>query len=112
MKLYKFGFSKYRASMSRKVLEVEEKPKTYIATETSWKTRVNKSSIGTVDLYDNVYLLEDDERKAKEIFCEKLKGEISRIKSDIERKEKEITDVEQIISEFQKADDNTDESRT
>lgn len=98
MKLYKFCFSKCRPTVNRYVLEVEEKPKTYMTTETCWRTRIGKSDIGTVDGFDNVYLLEDDERKAKEIFCEKLKGEIVRKKSCIEDVKKEIGKTEEIIA--------------
>lgn len=37
MKLYKFSFSTYRPNVRKEVLEVEEKPKTYMTTNTSWK---------------------------------------------------------------------------
>lgn len=76
MKLYKFSFSTYRADVRKEVIDVEEKPKTYITTSKPWKSRINKSDIGQVNAYNNVYLLEDDEKKARELFCERLKSDI------------------------------------
>lgn len=105
MKLYKFCFSEYRTTIDKYVLEAEEKQKSYMTTETHWRTRINKSDIGTVDNYDNVYLLEDDEKKAKEIFCRELKSRIERKKSYIKDRQKEITTMEGIIAEFQKTED-------
>ena len=70
-KLYKFSLNSWDKKMSKDVLELEEKPKTYMTTNTTWKTRIRKSDIGKVTEYDEVQLLEDDERKARELFCEK-----------------------------------------
>lgn len=105
MKLYKFCFTTYGENFNKYVLEVEEKPKTYMTTEAGWRTRINKSDIGIVDSYDNVYLLEDDEKKAREIFCDRLNSEIEREKSKIEDSNKRIKRMEEIIKKFSGAED-------
>lgn len=97
MKLYKFSFSTHRSNVRKEVLEVEEKPKTYMTTNTSWKTRINKSDIGKVSVYDNVYLLEDDEKKARELFCEKLRSDICMERGRIEDLNKRIAEYENLI---------------
>ena len=100
MKLYKFSFSTYRSDVRKEVLEVVEKPKTYMTTNTTWKTRINKSDIGKVNAYDNVYLLEDDEKKARELFCEKLKSDICKEQVRIECANKRISEYENLIKEL------------
>lgn len=100
MRLYKFDFSTYRSNVRKEVLEVEEKPKTYMTTNTSWKTRINKSDIGKVNAYDNVYLLEDDEKKARELFCEKLRSNICMVRRRIEDANKGIAEYEKLIKEI------------
>lgn len=100
MKLYKFSFSTYRADVRKEVIDVEEKPKTYITTNTTWKTRINKSDIGRVSAYNNVYLLEDDEKKARELFCEKLRFDIHKEKGKIESANKRISEYENLIKEL------------
>lgn len=100
MKLYKFSFSTYRLDVRKEVLEVEEKPKTYMTTKTAWKTRINKSDIGKVNAYDNVYLLEDDEKKARELFCEKLRSDIRTEQGRIESANKRISEYENLIKEI------------
>lgn len=100
MKLYKFSFRTYRSDVGKEVLEVEEKPKTYMTTNTTWKTRINKSDIGKVNTYDNVYLLEDDEKKARELFCEKLKSDICKEQERIESANKRISEYENLIKEL------------
>lgn len=100
MKLYKFSFSTYRADVRKEVLEVEEKPKTYITTNTDWKSRINKSDIGRVNTYDNVYLLEDNEQKARELFCEKLRSDIHTEKERIESANKRISEYENLIKDL------------
>lgn len=100
MKLYKFSFSTYRSGVRKEVLEVVEKPKTYMTTNTTWKTRINKSDIGRVNAYDNVYLLEDDEKKARELFREKLKLNIHKEKWKIESANKMISEYENLIKEL------------
>lgn len=100
MKLYKFSFSTYRTDVRKEVLEVEEKPKTYMTTNTTWKTRINKSDIGRINAYDNVYLLEDDEKKARELFCEKLKSDIQGQRGRIADAKKEIEKLENLIKEL------------
>lgn len=86
--------------MSKEALEVEEKPKTYMTTNTSWKTRINKSDIGRVNNYDNVYLLEDNEKEARELFCEKLKSDIQGQQGRIANAKKEIEKLENLIKEL------------
>lgn len=100
MKLYKFSFSTYRLGVGKEVLEVEEKTKTYITTNTDWKSRINKSDIGRVNTYDNVYLLEDNEEKARELFCEKLRSDIRTEKERIESANKRISKYENLIKEL------------
>lgn len=100
MKLYEFIFSTYRADIRKDVLDVEEKPKTYIATNTTWKSRINKSDIGNVDPYNHVYLLEDDEKKARELFCEKLRSDICTEQGRIKSANKRISEYENLIKEL------------
>ena len=102
MQIYKFSFRGWNSEVSKEVLEVEEKPKTYMTTNTTWKTRINKSDIGKVNAYDNVYLLEDDEKKARELFCEKLRSDIRRQQGRIKDVEKEIANMENLIKELLK----------
>ena len=87
MKLYKFTLSTWRGvTVSKTVLEVEEKPKTYITVNERWKTRISKSEIGVPGGWDEetLYLLEDDIEKAKAIFVESLKGKIELEQEKIE----------------------------
>lgn len=100
MKLYKFSFSTYRSDVRKEVLEVEEKPKTYMTTNTTWKTRINKPDIGKVNAYDNVYLLEDDEKKARELFCKKLRSNIRTEQGRIKGANKRILEYENLIKEL------------
>lgn len=86
MQLYKFTLSTWRGTkVLRTVLEVEEKPKTYMTTE-KWKTRILKSDVGVVSGYNNgtLYLLENDMEKAKNIFAESLKNKIASEKNKLE----------------------------
>ena len=87
MKLYRFTLSTWRVvKVSRTVLEVEKKPKTYMTVNESWKTRISKSDVGVVSGYSNntLYLLDDDMEKAKSMFAESLKGKIKSEKLKIE----------------------------
>ena len=87
MKLYQFTLSTGKSiEVLKKILEVEEKPKTYIKRGAYTATRILKSDIGILSGYDNstLYLLEDDEEKAKSIFIELLKNRILREKQNIE----------------------------
>ena len=89
MKLYKFMFTTYGGTkITKKVLEAEEKPKTYSVFDGMWTSRVNKKDIGVVREYcrDTVILLEDDMENAKEIFAENLKRKILVEKESIEQK--------------------------
>lgn len=104
MELFKFDLNTWRGvKISRTVLEVEEKPKTYMTVNEHWKTRILKSDIGILSGYDNstLYLLEDDINKAKNIFIESLKGKIEReeikIKTTIKRCNECITKYEDAI---------------
>lgn len=100
MKLYKFSFSTYRTDVRKEVLDVEEKPKTYTTTNTAWKSRINKLDVGRSNSYNNVYLLEDDEKKARELFCEKLKSDIQGKLERIKNIEKDIANTENLIKEL------------
>lgn len=100
MKLYKFSFSTYRADVRKEVIDVEEKPKTYITTSKPRKSRINKSDIGRVNMYNNVYLLEDNEQKARELYCEKLRSDIHTEKERIESANKRISEYENLIKEL------------
>ena len=101
MKLYKFSLCMWRGvNVSREVLEVEEKPKTYIERKEYYSSRISKSDIGVLSGYDNstLYLLEDDMEKAKSIFAESLKYKIEMEKEKIERCKKHIQEYENGIS--------------
>lgn len=100
MKLYKFWFSTYDLGVRKEVLDVEEKPKTYTTTNTAWKSRISKSDIGKVNAYDSVHLLEDDEKKARELYCEKLRSDIQRKLERIKNMEKDIANTENLIKEI------------
>ena len=102
MKLYRFNLSSWRdTKITKTVLEVEEKPKTYITNE-GWKQRIPKSEIGVASGYSNeiVYLLEDDMEKAKSIILEVLKGKIESEKRKIENTIKYCNDN---IAKYEKA---------
>ena len=112
MNLYKFTLSTWSdTAVSRKVLEVEEKPKTYMTVNEYWKTRIPKSDVGVVSGYSNdtLYLLEDDMEKAKAIFAESLKGKIKSEKLKIENTIKycneRIAEYEKGISELLKGEE-------
>lgn len=103
MQIYKFSFrtwDSWNREVEKEVLEVEEKPKTYMTTNSTWKTRINKSDIGKVNAYNNVYLLEDDEKKARELFCEKLRSDIRTEQGRIESANKRISEYENLIKEL------------
>ena len=103
MKLYKFMLTTYgETKITKQVLEAEENPKTYSVFDGMWTSRVNKKDIGVASGYfgDTVILLEDDMEKAKEIFAENLKREISVVKESIEQK---INIGNEIISNLEKA---------
>lgn len=100
MKLYKFGFSTYRADVRKEVIDVEEKPKTYTTTSKPRKSRINKSDIGWVNMYGNVYILEDNEQRARELFCEKLRSDIQRQLERIKDMEKDIANTENLIKQI------------
>ena len=102
MKLYKFMLTTYgETKITKKVLEAEEKPKTYSVFDDMWTSRVNKKDIGVAIGYfgDTVILLEDDMEKAKEIFAENLKRKISVEKESIEQK---INTGNELISNWEK----------
>lgn len=112
MKLYKFTLSTWRGTkVSRTVLEVEEKPKTYMTVNERWKTRISKSDVGVVSGYSNdtLYLLEDDMEKAKSMFAESLKGKIESEKRKIENTIKccneRIAEYENSIAELLKGEE-------
>lgn len=101
MYLYRFELSTWRKTeITRTVVEVEEKPKTYMTVNERWNTRILKSDVGVLSGYDNgiLYLLEDDMKKATQIFVESLKNKIeaekNRIQSAIESSNKKIAEYE------------------
>ena len=103
MKLYKFELSTYgKTEITKGVIEVEEKPKTYSVFDSMWTSRVNKKDIGVASGYFGytVILLEDDMEKAKEIFAENLKRKISVEKESIEQK---INTGNESVSNWEKA---------
>lgn len=73
-------------SISRDVLDVEEKPKTYMTVGERWRVRIFKSDIGVLSGYDNktLYLLEDDMETAKNMFAELLRHKIEKERRKIE----------------------------
>ena len=102
MKLYKFMLTMYgETKITKKVLEAEEKPKTYSVFDGAWTSRVNKKDIGVASEYCGytVILLEDDMENAKEIFAENLKRKISVEKESIEQK---INTGNELISNWEK----------
>lgn len=109
MYLYKFESNTWRETkITRTVVEVEEKPKTYMTLNERWRTRILKSDVGILSGYDNgtLYLLEDDMEKATEIFVESLKNKIeaerNRIQSAIESSNKRIAEYENGIEVLSK----------
>ena len=100
MKLYKFELSTYgKTKITKRVIEAEEKPKTYSVFNGTWTSRVNKKDIGVAS-GDTVILLEDDMEKVKEIFAENLKRKILAEKASIEQK---IKNGNERISRWEKA---------
>lgn len=109
MYLYKFELKTWRKTeITRTVVEVEEKPKTYIKVGSMFNTRILKSDVGVLSGYANstLYLLEDDMKKATQIFVESLKNKIEkekkRIQDAIESSNKEIAEYENGIEVLSK----------
>lgn len=112
MKLYKFDLSTWRGTtVSRTVLEVEEKPKTYIEKIQYCSSRIFKSDIGVLSGYDNsiLYLLEDDMEKAKSMFVESLKRKIEtekiKLEYTIKSTNERIAEYENAIAELLKGEE-------
>lgn len=109
MYLYRFELNTWRETkIIRTVVEVEEKPKTYMTINECWKTRILKSDVGVLSGYDNgiLYLLEDDMKKVTEIFVKSLKNKIeaekNRIQIAIESSNKKIAEYENDIEVLSK----------
>ena len=109
MYLYKFELNTWiETKITRMVVEVEEKPKTYMTINECWKTRILKSDVGVLNGYSNstLYLLEDDMEKATQIFIESLKNKIEaekkRIQNAIESSNKRIAEYENGIEVLSK----------
>ena len=109
MYLYKFELNTWRETkITRTVVEVEKKPKTYIKTGVLSNTRILKSDVGALSGYNNriLYLLEDDMKKATQIFVESLKNKIEaekkRIQNTIESSNKRIAEYENGIEVLSK----------
>lgn len=112
MKLYRFTLSTWRGvKIHKNVLEVEEKPKTYIEKGEYSRSRILKSDVGVLSGYDRctLYLLEDDMKKAKSMFIESLKKKIEiekqRIENITESCNREITEYENGIAELLKGEE-------
>lgn len=112
MKLYKFSLHTWRGvKVYRDVLEVEEKPKTYIERGKYSSSRILKSDVGVLSGYDRctLYLLEDDMQKAKYMFIESLKNKIEiekqRIENITESCNRNITEYENGIAELLKREE-------
>lgn len=94
MNIYQFTFNTFGKTLKvkKQILEVEEKPKTYIRINVGWSSRINKTDIGVVSGYlkDVVLLLEDNIERAKELFLEEIKRKISNEENKIEHSKKEI----------------------
>ena len=112
MNLYKFYLSTWKSvKVSREVLEVEEKPKTYIMRGNICDTRILKSDVGALSGYDNntLYLLEDDMEKAKSMFAEslkcKIKSEKLKIENTIKSCNERIAEYENSIAELLKGEE-------
>lgn len=107
MYLYKFRLMYDYKTVVREVIEVEEKPKTYMTTG-RFRSVIKKSDIGICTGFDNsvVFLLEDDISKANKLYIEKLKRMSENTKIALERKiertKQEIEDIENGISILQK----------
>lgn len=109
MYLYKFELNTWRETkITRTVVEVEEKPKTYIKTGVLSNTRILKSDVGVLSGCDNrtLFLLENDMEKATQIFVESLKNKIEaekkRIQNTIESSNKRIAEYENGIEVLSK----------
>ena len=106
MKLYEFTIDTFGiVKIYKRVIEVEEKPKTYMTVGRLFTSRINKSDIGVLSGYskNTVLLLEDDFKKAKEIFLKKLDNvvrclevQIKNKKEDIVKTEKQILDLKEM----------------
>lgn len=87
MNLYRFSLRIMGDErISKRVLEVEEKNKSYAVINDRYEKRVLKSEIGVSSGYNKttVYLLEDDIEKAKSILVESLKAKIECEKQSVE----------------------------
>ena len=109
MYLYKFELNTWiETKITRMVVEVEEKHKTYMTVNERRKTRILKSDVGVLSGYYNgtLYLLEDDMEKATQIFVESLKNKIEaekeRIQSAIESSNMRISEYENGIEVLSK----------
>lgn len=109
MQLYKFELNTWRETkITRTVVEVEEKPKTYMTVNERWKTKILKSDVGVLSGYANgtLYLLEDDMERATQIFVESLKNKIEaekkRIQAAIESSNNKIAEYENSLEVLSK----------
>ena len=77
MKIYKFCYNQFQNRISKEEIEAEEKKKTYMLGCAGCRSMINKDSIGHVDFYNNLFLLEDNEKLAIGLFLEKMGNELS-----------------------------------
>lgn len=93
MKIYKYKFNNWKkTTVTKQVLEYDEKPKCYERRDTWSRERVRKADIGKAVGYseDVVYLLEDNFAQAREVFVGALKRKIWLEKQRIEQAESRI----------------------
>lgn len=94
MKLYVYSF--YDGKLNCKEVEVEEKPKTYKALSANlpfiYRTMLNKSDIGHFIGYGNkaVFYTEPSKSKAKELFLQKFRRELSGKKNEVSILEEKV----------------------
>lgn len=100
MNIYEFHYPSWSNKIFKDVLDVEEKPKTY-RINNKWTAVIKKSDIGRCFTSDRVYLLEDDEKKARELIAEKLQSDIQIKMEQIESLEKDIEELKDRIKELQ-----------
>ena len=104
MKLYSFELNDFRTlEIKRTVLDVEEKPKTYI-TKKICSRRIRKEDIGKIvgTYTKSVVLKEDDFEKAKKLFLEMLTIKVDVYKKRISNIEDEIIVVQRNIEKLKK----------
>lgn len=99
MKIYKYVFDIYKGEISEVVINVEEKPKSYVTVDTLFRHVIKKTAIGKYDNYGVVYLLDENNERAREIFKEYLGRKIKGKEQLIKKYKYEISDLELLKEE-------------